>query len=554
MAAIARPALAATSCEGLTALIRCPTGELSTTGDLVGAAFVLRKLAVEVEVTEEPTAIAVRAYLGWPQSLRAFQTWLAAVDFLAAEVPMAYVGFLLQGAIRKHCRCGGATVKHPDDPMVTLGLALAAHLRGEVRSTADGTYEPMTGRRAPGPTATAAAASELLSDTLADVPLLEWLRCCEQLMRPWTMGDRKSSHAAALHLTHLRLSLLAYAEAPASARHCLEHLGAIADSGVLGASRLRWLVHVALRRLYLAEKAGEHWPLSLDVVCALQEHYCNELLNLDCFVPASRRPTAKWYYLDGLHGRGNVPPVGTPEEVQARLKSTVPWLQYLAAFRGQVPLMLTGSLLAWVLRASVIIDAVYEPADVDIFCSSRDDLHAAVSGVSRAMRQWLVDALGGDGGPELWMEAPNASRRILEVPAASAVRLVTLYPGLHICALRCDVYVNSLARVRCYHLPAVRCSLALAAEFDLVINPSCAIALATSLNVDYAIVAGKKSPLEILERKLHLGFNFCLPWEAAQQLREHLGRSMSDRGPSRRVHHLTLETYRGDPAAEEWFL
>lgn len=83
------------------------------------------------------------------------------------------------------------------------------------------------------------------------------------------------------------------------------------------------------------------------------------------------------------------------------------------------------------------------------------------------------------------------------------------------CASACDLYVNSIERVRNYHLPVVR------AAFDgthAYVYPSCATALATRINVDYEYVHGVKSPFDIVLKRWLDGFTMCVSHRELNQM------------------------------------
>ena len=80
----------------------------------------------------------------------------------------------------------------------------------------------------------------------------------------------------------------------------------------------------------------------------------------------------------------------------------------------------------------------------------------------------------------------------------------------------CDVYVNSIAKVVRYHLPIVRCALS---GEELYIAPSCAIALATRVCLDYHYFASAyKTPYEIITKKWSGGYNFVVNGREQSQL------------------------------------
>lgn len=332
------------------------------------------------------------------------------------------------------------------------------------------------------------------------------------------------------------MSIFAYAETPATALECLASVAALRTEQLLGVGDLRLLVYLALRRLYLAEKAGGHWPVPLALVAALQQQYREATLDLDCFVPCprTRTPLPAWYYLTGLHGRATVAVVASNTAlVRERLYTAVPWLRSLEAC--DITLHVAGSLLTWAMLAPppLPVASPWSPNDTDLFCESATDLDAATAAVAARMQGWLDRNDCIRHLCNLILGFPSATRRtlVVEIDQAAALAASPAAAGLlqrllleHPSGFRCDVYVNSVERVRAYHLPAVRASLQLTTGHDVQVNPSCAIALATSLNVDFALVKGKKTPLEILQRKWHLGFNFCLTLEHAQHLSAYLRR------------------------------
>lgn len=510
---LARAALDETALAGACVDLVSARGTATVAGGLLATSFVVRKLVLEPR--EPYSCSALDAYVRWPRSLGEMQTWLAAADFLLAEPPAAYVAFLLDAAARAHGLCSGQVLRCPLDPMAASGEGLEEHLRRwmlEARAPEADAYAPPAG-------AAARPDVPLLTTTPADLAPAAWLRCCWQLLRRVAGACERSYHLFLVR-RQLQLSVLAFAEAPAPALELLAAAPLLWQTRFCEAEAMRLLVYVALRRLYLAEKAGEHWPVPLETAAGLQTLYREGVLDLDAFVPCPRPCARPWYVLSHLPGRRYVPQLRGGDAVRATVCAAVPWLAGLLG--GDVPLYLTGSLLAWALREAPALAPRWAPGDVDIFCEAPDDLEAATARVAAAMHSWLAAHGPGDCGVRRY--APSATRRVLEVCAhPRGARGLEAAGREHASALRCDVYVNSQARMRSYHVPAVRCSLLLTARRELVLNPSCALALITSLNVDYAVVPGRKMPLEILERKWRLGFNFCLTWSAARHLCLFLG-------------------------------
>lgn len=149
--------------------------DLLTAGELAGSSFVLRKLAI---VLEEPHfQAAAEVYASWPRSLREFQLWLEAADFLLAEPPLAYLAFLFGMAVQDHARCYGAVLLADDDPMTALAKQVTGIHTAPQSLVADG-YTPATA--ATTREAWPAACSET---SKADLPVQDWLVCCAQVAR-----------------------------------------------------------------------------------------------------------------------------------------------------------------------------------------------------------------------------------------------------------------------------------------------------------------------------------------------------------------------------------
>jgi len=531
--AVSRPPASPEDLNGSVISLRLPLCNTFVAGDMLATSFVMRKLAVQVEITDASVATAAEIYIGWPSSLQGFQIWLQAADYLLVEPSFPYLSFLFQNATKDHGYSSGSVLRYVHDPMLAMAQALQDHLVSDgsvmhpaFMSTSDGMYDDVA---APVQESSEAdgTISKLVNNSLADLSLNEWMTCCKQIYnfypsKLWEIG------ASCVFHQHLRLSILAYAEAPATARECLALLQDIRASKMLQDEELRALTYTAVRRLYLAEKAAEQWPIPLETVLLMQHLYVEGVLNLDCLVPCYRPLTSKFYYVQGLHGRNTVPMVAkSTGEVRRRLYGLVPWLLGIdgqAFGASPVALYLTGSLLAWALREDAHMDDLEtgEPADVDIYCDSVENLDVATDYVASTMQKWFEVAMAPSRLFQIHREAPNPSRRILRVHLEEDFDDFISQPPCQACAMQCDVYVNSVKRVQMYHLPAVRCSLPLLADSEVSINPSCAVALATSLNLDYAVVVGRKTPLQILARKWYMGFSCCLPSAVAQQLARRL--------------------------------
>ena len=469
---------------------------------LVAAAFVLRKLAVlqadgsyQVRVLDGVVAEHVAAYLLCGDGVEALLRWAAAADFLLAEPPAHLRLSALLAAL-------GSMLQHP------ARVAPRAVTRGD------------------------SADSSMLSELIAcshgdgydlDIPARK--SHCGSKKSPDDAclvdddddgdGDSKWTPAELLNVTH-RLGLVA--QEVTLATHVIVStllVKCAAGAGALqilhdvddvlshvGVKLARWLVHRALRTLYVEECAGGGGAgrsVPVADVARLQAAYARGALTLGCFMPYDqRKPPVRRWLLQGARTACELHAVQSDlERIKAKVQWLVPWL---ALVRG-VRLFLSGSMLCFAMadmHASAPDPSWPGPADVDVFCLTQEELPEAAARIGEAMRYYASFQWQSHSFEDVVI---NASHRVLRVAGADG--------GAPAPWQTCDLYVSSPARVLRYHLPQVRACLDVQAA-DLFISPSCCIALACGVNVDYQLVCGKKTPHEVVANKWLWGYNMAL--------------------------------------------
>jgi hypothetical protein len=199
-------------------------------------------------------------------------------------------------------------------------------------------------------------------------------------------------------------------------------------------------------------------------------------------------------------------PPRKPVDIISQLSRLAPWVPEVLC-PGK--LWITGSLLSEILEGP---EALEFASDVDLFCAV-EDLESLFEVVLQAMLRY---------GKSLGIAASLVTVRVseskwrLEFPVEAAKH--------HRAATKCDLYVNSIEKVRRYHLPLVR------AAFDgeiATIYPSCAIALGTRVNVDYEYVAGSKSPFSIVYKMWLRGFTLFVSNREQRQMLEYARENLS---------------------------
>ena len=287
-------------------------------------------------------------------------------------------------------------------------------------------------------------------------------------------------------------------------------LGCIDEiSGNLPPIAVLAVAQAALRTLYCLECAGSQGTLlPIRTVSALRKitptAACAELLlpllDGQPAVAAAMSPTetSRW-----------PPASATTAELREELKRRVPWLQKL---RTHVVFYVTGSLLTESIARPGGSDQ--EVGDVDLFCLDEEGLAPLANEVRRVMRDVEPVRMSG-------------TRWRLE--------------GGQGTASKCDVYVNSVERVRTYHLPLVRSAYCWT-EDVLYMYPSCCLALATGYNVDFTYFGGKKTAFDILARKFLSGHTLVLNPKERYQLEVYMRcRQLHQDVPARQVKGWTAD-------------
>lgn len=300
----------------------------------------------------------------------------------------------------------------------------------------------------------------------------------------------------------------------------------------IDAEILHWLHWRSCRVLYAREGSAtriEEVPdMSLDMVRSMQSSFQNNRIPLADFLPFDRTTACDIHLLPWSSPKPRE--VYIPEsmdKLHARVHTAVPWLRKVWE---QCPsTFLTGSLLMQSLAPMPHVQAC--PAgDVDLFVCERDELPRVTEIVCTAMQayqEWLVqrqnelgedtdEDTGDDGALRTMNFVPNIQATQISSTKFSIDASTASMPASMKLRFRCDIYVNSLAAVVRYHLPCVRCAFS---PLQLFISPSCAIALATRVCIDYHYFASRqKTPYDIITRKWLSGYNLVVNAREQRQL------------------------------------
>jgi len=498
-AAVERHATAAAALEEVAVDVFLRGARVSACRAAVAASFFLRKTGdfeadrFKVYLEDETACKHVAAYLAPGRGVAGFLSWVEAADFLLAYPPRPVIWAAVCSTLGDWS--GTERLREPD--FETRADTGEFFLLGQTSAEDAGGYAPTpkASRLAdpPGCEARGGAAAELWS-------VVELCYRAGQVWRALFQESPTAVRASVADLNFFRGRLVSailrrVGSGPEGALDVLAAAGSLLDT--FGRQVGIWLVYRALRAAYVAESRGHLCSVPLATVHSLQILYVSGALDLHVFVPVSRpksRLGAVWRRtLPGARGRDELARVvATEAQLESRLLSLVPWLG--SAFLTS-DLQVTGSMLCHALLECASPDVDWPgPGDVDVFCA-REQLLRAEEEIAVAMT-WHFSS---DGQHEVKREELNASRRLIRAS------------GLPQAAARCDLYVNTLAQVQRYHLPAVRASWSLRSR-RLHLTPSCAVALITGLNVDANPMGGSRSktPSQILANKWLWGFNYCL--------------------------------------------
>ena len=273
---------------------------------------------------------------------------------------------------------------------------------------------------------------------------------------------------------------------------------------------LNWIYWRCLRLLYAlectADRVADLPSIPLGVVYCMQAAFVDNTIDLASFLPYDRGVAASLSLLPWPSAKPSTSYVAkTEEEARERATARVGWIR--TVWERHPTAWVTGGYLMETLAP--VPGHCPQAADVDIFISSIQQLPALCATVEDAM-------------------AAYARAHALPVPVVTRMgeyrftisiapeREESSVPLSERAALHCDVYTNTLAKVARYHLPAVRC--ALNAE-ECFVTPSCAVALATRVCIDYHYFSSAaKTPYEIIGKKWESGYNFVVNDREQRQL------------------------------------
>lgn len=279
-------------------------------------------------------------------------------------------------------------------------------------------------------------------------------------------------------------ALCACATSVEGAKQCIKH----------AKSMPKIVINVAIRTLYSAECRGRPDAiLDIETVASFRDSAPQNIMECGSWLPVHPGHVNLILPTNKILPKRTIPK--TIGELRDSLLHRAPWVVNVLEC-GK--LWLTGSLLTEILDGR---EARCTASDVDLFCSA-ENLNHFRSVISSAMISY------GDKLSVVQMSETRV-RFTLE-------RVSFTLKGLRAeCASACDLYVNSIERVRNYHLPVVR------AAFDgthAYVYPSCATALATRINVDYEYVHGVKSPFDIVLKRWLDGFTMCVSHRELNQM------------------------------------
>lgn len=317
-----------------------------------------------------------------------------------------------------------------------------------------------------------------------DVSAAHSLRCEDASSIPYTQGTTDSCELSALACDGL-MSLPDFRGGAELVLRNAENLLTIASSELV-----RWMHWRSIRCLYIQEMwavTGEDVPnISLSTVRIMQRNFQKGIIGLSDFLPFGRDMSRRIPLLDDAKPSSLLAPCSALETKQ-RAISRVPWLR--TVWDKHPDASLTGSLLMEILGSG----SCHTASDTDLFATSGQGADELCTTVSALMAQ-----LGG----VVEIETKGNHRYTITTRCCDSEGVCDS------ASLQCDVYVNSIAQVTRYHLPMVRCALS---HDTLFIAPSCAIALATRVCIDYQYFASaKKTPYEIITKKRAAGYNFVV--------------------------------------------
>jgi hypothetical protein len=306
---------------------------------------------------------------------------------------------------------------------------------------------------------------------------------------------------------------------------------------------LNWLHWRAIRALYAEEACATSVAqipvLSLNDVAKMHRSYMNKLVDIENFLPFCRDVSRPVYSLPPAAARSraaSLPLLCDEAALRNSLRERVPWLG--AVWEVHPDLWVTGGLLLETLarpRSGASVCA----SDVDLFSDRLGGSTASLDCVFAAMSSFASAA----GLPAPVLHVKGEARYCVSIGAEQKggdtdqhaaerreiLRALRAHDkGVAVAALTCDLYPNTAASVARYHLPVVRMAVSLRTTF---LVPSCAIGLATGVNVDYHYFCSRtKTPFDVIAKKWRAGFNFIVSRKEQRLLWTFLSRTGGDTG------------------------
>lgn len=478
---------------------------------------VLRKLASSdgsILLSDAATILACERAALLPSSLGDFGAWLDALDYLCAEPPPElYLGAVARGfkhlLSRRSDDEGGAFGSSSSSVEIMRVIAQRRFLtmslsQGATAAAAAAARpsSPPRGTKRPGGSESLALLPASGCVDAANTDTLDTLEAAERAIVASAEFEAKRASPFWNHARRqVRCALLGLADSLAGAANVCSFVQRLKP--LLNAAQMKWLVHKALTRLYVAERTGEDVFLDLHEVRELQHAYKKSYLDLASLLPLGRLPRTRrappLFLLPSCAGRAQVNVV-VPSDATYVLRSCdrkVPWLRLLWKKGAQegVAFYLTGSMLTAALlpRAGLLV----EPGDVDIFVLDQSSLVRAV-----ALLVACVDS------------HPDGSVVESKKISPSKYRIKVDWFGREIGV---DLYAHPLKRIHRYHMSAARVA------FDgtrLYCSVTGAIALATSVSICFEMAHRAERVPAVLFKRWRAGASLVVNGEELREFVE----------------------------------
>jgi len=484
--------------------LRGAAGNVAVDTEVLGNSEVLRKLPQDEDQVQLEDPLLLSACLrlaALPTTPSDLRCWLEASDILCADPsPEALLAAVTRGlrqsltAPRTHLELAESILPDavPLDELIQTRACLVKTLAepgGDAEARPSPIPPPAKRQRLAERPSLALAFRPWTPEVASDVEVL--FEACEFA---WNRASAAERLPAPCHVHGvIRSALLGLADALETAPMAI--LQAERLLRFLSQEEVRWLVHRAFTIMLSAEHRSEEFFLGADFAAALQRGYKSGLFDLGSLLPLPRRKARECrqdrfavFLTPGCAGRRETP-VLQVGSIVARCRKRVPWIDRLwelQKLRGGT-CFLTGSTLTAALLPTTALRVT--PGDVDIFVEKNEELAECLADLTCASMECGFKA---------------------EVATISASKFrVTLTRGEE--EMGVDLYTHPLSRVNVYHMSVVRCA------FDgerLYCAPSAALALATTVSVEFTMHCKAEKAARVLLRKWRSGL--CLLLNAGE--------------------------------------